>query len=464
MTGATLEIGGPEAVKGPDRTDDHMPGTTDRPRWRGRATGTHRWPALALPGLTLPAVLILTAGGAGLFATPPEPAPPPGETRVYRDLRSDPLENRAPEDDGYSGEDSTTFRIGWFGPSDPADPAGGDFWSGALMALDEVNVEGGVGGRPVRLVPGWSESPWAGGVSRVTRMAYQDRVWAILGSIDGAATHLAEQVVAKALLPLVSPGSTDKTVSFAGVPWMFTLLPGDDAQADAAAAWLANRPEARPLALISTTDHDSRAAAVEWRAAFARAGFSFPFEFTGSAGGSDAEGIAHQVLGAGAGRAAEPEGEPLTGSAPRGVILLASPATSGRLAAALRAAGFGGMIVGGSTLGRRAFLETAGSAAEGAVFPLLHDPSSDRWRQFSAAYNARFSHRPDFAAGVGYDALRLIVEAARRAGESRARIREALSDLTGGAGVLGDVRFDGLGRNQAPVRLGTIRDGRTLPH
>ena len=73
----------------------------------------------------------------------------------------------------------------------------------------------------------------------VVEMAYNDRVWAIIGSIDGVATHVAEQVVTKALLPLIDPGSTDRTVNAAMVPWMFSCLPGDPAIADALAPQLA---------------------------------------------------------------------------------------------------------------------------------------------------------------------------------------------------------------------------------
>ncbi len=62
-------------------------------------------------------------------------------------------------------------------------------------------------------------------------MVYEHGAWALVGAIDGAATHLAEQVALKARITLVSSGSTDKTVSLARVPWMFSCLPSDEAQA-----------------------------------------------------------------------------------------------------------------------------------------------------------------------------------------------------------------------------------------
>ncbi len=407
-------------------------------------------------------------------AAPGDPPPTP-----YLDRRAEPVEYPGPGRDDPAPEGLAEVRIGWFGPSDPADPGTGDFWAGALLAVEEINKEGGVSRLPVRLVPGWSESPWAGGVNRVVRMVYEDQVLAIVGSVDGAATHLAEQVVAKGLVPLVSPGSTDKTVSFAGVPWMLTLLPGDDVQAAALAGWLSGKPGARPVTLVSATDHDSRAAAAEFRAAFSRAGIPFTAELQCLPDAADATGVADQIVSRGASTSSPASGggvvaAPPESTAPGTVAILASPRASARIASALRAAGHRGAILGGSNLARRAFLETARDAgaatlppihdfAEGTIFPLVHDPADPRWTRFAEAFASRYSRQPDFTAGAAYDALRLTAEAARRAGLNRARILDTLRALPPWPGVTGEIRFDNLGRNLRPVRPGTIRDGRIVP-
>ena len=128
----------------------------------------------------------------------------------------------------------------------------------AQRRIEEANAEGGYGGIPFRLVSGWSENPWGTGITRVTRMAYSDHVWAVIGSIDGASTHLAEQVVAKARLTLINPASTDKTLNPAHVAWMFSCLPGDHQLAPVLARALVDRIGTDPFTLLSSTDHDSR--------------------------------------------------------------------------------------------------------------------------------------------------------------------------------------------------------------
>jgi len=151
----------------------------------------------------------------------------------------------------------TEVRIGFFGPNDPSHAEGGGIWLGVNLALEEANAEGGYRGLPFRVIQGWADSPWSNGAGLVVRMAYVDRVWAIIGGIDGPSTHLAETVIAKAQLTLMSPGSTDKTVNLANVPWMFSAVPGDHVLAPILGRRLLQEIGAGTFVVIASNHHDS---------------------------------------------------------------------------------------------------------------------------------------------------------------------------------------------------------------
>jgi len=136
---------------------------------------------------------------------------------VFSDLRTRQTDYAGPGREKCSPSDVKEVLIGYFGPGTPSDPRGGDMWSAACLAVEQANRSGGYNGLPFRLVAGWSDNPWGSGITEVTRMAYVHKVWAIIGGIDGPSTHLAEQVVAKARLTLLSSASTDKTVNLANV-------------------------------------------------------------------------------------------------------------------------------------------------------------------------------------------------------------------------------------------------------
>ncbi len=335
--------------------------------------------------------------------------------------------------------------IGYFGPGTASHPEAGDMWCAASLAIEEANRAGGYKGLPFRLVAGWSDNPWGTGISKVVRMAYVDKVWAIIGGIDGPSTHLAEQVVAKARLTLLSPASTDKTVNLANVPWMFSCLPGDHLQAPILAHAITSRIGQKPFLLVSAVDHDSHLFTVELARSFAghQLAPSYHFEF-------------------------EPEEKDFTELVDKiveakthALVLIAGAERSADVISAVREKNFAGLIFGGPCMGRRGFLEEAGKAAEGVIFPSLYT-SRKISVSFEKKFTSRFGYRPDYLAAHTYDTVNLLIDAIRKAGLNRARIRDAVREVSPWAGVTGTVKWDTLGGNSRTVQLGTVRAGRVI--
>ncbi|KPK49816.1 MAG: hypothetical protein AMK72_03620 [Planctomycetes bacterium SM23_25] len=370
----------------------------------------------------------------------------PDPRKPFFDARTHVTGYAGPGRDDPEPADIDEIRIGYFGPSDAGDPCGGDLWRAAQWAVDQANARGGYRGKPFRLVPAWSQNPWGTGVAQVARMVYQDRVWALIGGIDGPSTHLAEQVAVKARVALISPASTDKTVNLANVPWMFSCLPGDHLQAAALAAEIRARPGEEPFVLVSADDHDSHLFAVELKKCLARHRMAPRYHFQCRRGAQDAAETAGRIADAGAGA----------------LVLIADARDSACLLRAVRDRGYQGAVFGGPAMGRRQFIEAAGPAATGAVFPLLYDPAEGS-AQFARQFAGRFGVSPDYAAAHAYDAVQLLVAAIEKAGLNRARIRDAVKELSPYSGAAGTVTWDGLGRSTRPVRLATVRDGRVVP-
>ena len=330
-------------------------------------------------------------------------------------------------------------------PSATKVPDGGDAWRGASLAVEETNAAGGIDGRPLHLVTRWADDPWRGGASHASRLVYDDAVLAIIGSLDGASTHLAEQIVVKARLPLVSPLSTDPSVNLAGVSWMLSCLPGDDVIApllvDAATAAAGGAP----LALAMATDHDSRIAAGELRKVCSHRAIPLTriAEWTPE---SSVDEIVPSIL-----------------RVRPGAVLVSAPApAAARIIVALRAGGYEGTIVGTTPLGRHAFAKAAGPAAEGVIVPILHEPGP-AWDEFASRWQARFGSRPDETAAQSYDAVRVVAAALATSGPNRARLLDALRNRPPWTGIMGVHDWDGLGRNRRLPSLGRWRAGKVVP-
>ena len=365
------------------------------------------------------------------------------DDKPYKKSSPEPLEFRGAGRETPEPEVDEVL-LGWFGPGDPGHPEFGDYWRGAMLALGQENAAGGYRGKPFRLEPAWSESPWKAGVVDVARLVNERGAWAVVGGVDGTSTHLAVQLALKSNFALLSPGSTDVSADDANVPWLFSLSPSDDAVSLGIADAVSR--SGGPVAVVAATDHDAHAALVSARRALAtkRAAPESVVEL-GTAE-PDFAGLAAGLLRDG----------------PRVLVVLAPSAVAGRLVAAVREAGWTGTVVGGATLGRAAFARAAGRAAEGVVAWVPAHAGSDG-AGFVSSFESRWGEPPDQAACRAYDAVRLIAAAVRRAGLNRARIRDAIRDLSPWAGPCGLVRWNARGRNDDRVRPARWAAGRLVP-
>ena len=160
---------------------------------------------------------------------------------------------------------------------------------------------------------------------------------------------------------MVCAASSDRTTNSAIVPWMFSLLPGNQLQAPVLAAELARRIGRKPLVVIAGEDHDSRSFLAELNRSLAKDGFGPQFQFVYRPSDANHAELVRRAIDC----------------KPAAVALVADAHSSSRLVREIRAAGFQGEVFGGPAMGRRRFLEEAGSAAEGAIFPLIAEPGAN---------------------------------------------------------------------------------------
>lgn len=373
---------------------------------------------------------------------------------VTKDTSGKPFFNARKHQTSYAGPgreqpspaDIKEVLIGYFGPAETSDPEYGDMWSAASLAVEQANRAGGYKGLPFRLVSSWSDNPWGTGISKVVRMAYVDKVWAVIGGIDGPSTHLVEQVAAKARLAVLSPASTDKTVNLANVPWIFSCLPSDHIQAPVLADSISSRIGKKTFLLVSAIDHDSHLFTVELIKSLSQRQLVPAYHFEFNPNETNFEKLTEQILSANT----------------HALVLIAGASDSALITRIVREKGFTGLIFGGPCMGRRVFMEQLGQVTDNLIFPLLYNPDKSL-NNFEEKFIRRFGHYPDYLAAHTYDAVNLLITAIHKTGLNRARISDQIRELSPWYGITGKMHWDPLGSNSRSVELGTIRNGRVEP-
>ena len=373
-------------------------------------------------------------------ATPPRQSNPPEANPDVPSVMDTPVEfagsRGTPADLDSIGE----VRIGFFVPDATESLLARSIIEGATLAIEQANSTGGLDGFPFTLVRRWDDDPWRGGSKEMIKLVYEDRVWAVVGSVDGTTTHVAEQVVTKAWVPLISPVSADPTLNYIRIPWMFRLPPDDGEQAKTLVRDGIAAQSLSEVGLVTSTDHDGRIFAAEFQEHIGEVEDSPLFHLEIDAGADDLDEIARRVA------AFDPGALVVRVNSHQVVPLLRT----------LRANGIGVPVllpwIPGTSLDELT-RSNAGPLYCTLPFSTSHSPD---YAAFQSQYLNRFRSSPSPSAAYSFDATAMLIEAIRSGGLNRADIRDAISEQSNYHGVTGRILWDNAGGNQATPSLVTI--------
>ncbi|HKF02776.1 MAG TPA: ABC transporter substrate-binding protein [Candidatus Sulfotelmatobacter sp.] len=361
-------------------------------------------------------------------------------------------------------KDLTEIRIGLLAPlyDHPDQVLGNRMLNGANMAIDEANANGGYGGKPFRLIThndydNWQISSAGTGVSKdsaiwgsasndAVRMIYDDKVWAMFGSISSESTHIALRLTLKAETPLVNSASTDPTIPETIIPWYFTDLQDDRVQGYTLARHIYTELGLKRVALLRVNDRYGRFGVGKFKDASRRLGHPVVIEQKFMPADTD---FRHQL-------------QVIQDSRVDAIVLWNDIGPTAGILQQMQELGMKQRVFGSHRTIGEELIKLAGPAAEGfeAVYPYDPNRNDPLWQDFVARYEARYHEKPDHFAALAYDQMRILLDAICRAGLNRGRIRDALTGLTGYRGVTGDMVFDPNCKNIAPLFLGRVHDGK----
>jgi len=332
------------------------------------------------------------------------------------------------------------------------------FGEGMEMALDEVNAAGGIGGRKLRLLREDDQESVDEGLMVAQRIARNPEVVAVIGHLQSFVTVPAAATYDQAGVILISPVSTSPELTAPGYRHVFRMVNTDPQMGREMADEAAQRGY-RNVAVYHVRN--------SYGYALAQA-FSTQAQKNGLAVAAQASYEADQAPG-GRGFAATLERWKLLGNLDA-VFVAGEVPLAGELIAQIRRAGITIPILGTDAMSTPELLSTGGPATEGTIVPTFFHPDENRpaVRRFVEAFRARYKAEPDPGSALGYDAVRVLAEAMRRANTSSpAVVADTMRGLRGFEGVTGAFSFGPNGDLATPrVVKAVVRNGRFafLPH
>ena len=344
-------------------------------------------------------------------------------------------------------EDPLATRIGFFAPMSGAQASfGKDAVNGAELAIEEINLAGGVLGHPVKLIIKDTESQPEQTTAVVTELINTDKVAALVGEMATDRSLIAAPLAQASGIPMITPGATNEKVTAAG-DYIFRACYTDAFQA-AVMAKFARSIDVEKAAILFDASNPYGSGLMEaFKADFLKHGGTIVAEEFYRAGDT------HFTAQLNAIKEKNPDSIFLPSYYPEAALIIRQA----------RQLGIDAPFLGTDGWDSTEFLKVGGQAVNNCYFAchFSSEQVSDKVKAFNDAYNAKFQSAPPPLAALTYDSLWLVADALKRSGSTDpVALRDAIAATSGFAGVTGSITFDQSRDPKKPAIVIRVQDGK----
>ena len=337
------------------------------------------------------------------------------------------------------------IRIGFTPPITGVHAAGGSLQVKAIkLALKEINAAGGVNGRKIdlRIVDNQSSNP--GALAALNKAVEQDKVLALIGCLYSTQVFATAEATKNYGIPSMI-GATNVALTKQGNPWLFRVRPDDSIAASAMVKYIKEDTKFTKIGLLHDQDAFGTGGADLVEKGAKELGLTVVKKMSTTTAVKDltAELLAMKNAGA------------------EVLIFYGHEEATALLQRQMRQLGSPFKFLGSPSAASKDSLNLARETAEGiwAVVDFVPGQSEEN-RRYAEAFKKEYNEEYDSLSIWTYDGLKILANAIGKAGEDRAKIREAILATQGYKGVQGTFSFTPNGDGLSEVSIVEIEKGR----
>ncbi len=338
------------------------------------------------------------------------------------------------------------IRIGFTPPVTGASAAEGSFQIKALkLALKEINEAGGVNGSKIdlRMVDNQSSNP--GALAALQKAVEQEKALVLVGFVKSTQILATSDAIKTYGIPTIV-GGTNVTLTRQGNPWLFRVRPDDSIAALAMVKYIKEDAKLTKVGVLHDTDAFGAGGADLVEKYAKEYGLNLVKREKYTTKDKDYTAQLLSIKNAGA----------------EVMILYApNPEDAAVVMRQYRQLGSPFKYLGSPSSQTKDALNLAKDAAEGllAIADFVPGQTAAN-RKYAENYRKDFNEEYDGLSAWTYDGLNILVNAIRKGGSDRAKIREAILATQGYKGVLGDFSFSPNGDGLHEVSVVQIEKGK----
>ncbi len=323
---------------------------------------------------------------------------------------------------------------------------------GILLALEEINAAGGVLGRPVEVISEDNQSKSGESATVAKKLLSRDKVVAILGEVTSGRSLEVAPLAQGAKIPMIATGATNAKVTQTG-SYVFRVCFIDDFQGVVMAKFATEDLKVKKVAtLTSVSSAYSVGLAKVFKETFVAAGGTVVAEQKFNEGDKDFRAQLTAIKASGA----------------EAVFVPGYYQEAALVARQARSLGLTMPLFGGDGWESEQLLKIGGDALNGTFYSTHFTPENKDPAvvEFVKKFKARWDNEiPDAYAALGYDALKVLVDAIKRAGGTEGpKLREAIAATKNFSGASGVTTLDKDRNASKPATIIAIKDGKLAFH
>lgn len=311
------------------------------------------------------------------------------------------------------------------------------FSEGIDLAVREINENGGINGRELKLLKADDGAELEKGLKIAQSFAENKEIRAVIGHRNSFISIPASAIYEQAGLVMLSPASTAPELTQNGYKHIFRCIPGDDEIARQMAVYLAGQGYRR-MVIVYSDDSYGTGLANSFEDQAKAQGITIVDRFDNYTGLEDLKRLHNKWQAFGF----------------DGIFIAENMPEAAQFIFDAGQAGINVPFFGGNTLESPLLSSIGGKAAEGTIVGSVFNPNIDRpeVKSFVLGFSQEYNKMPNSYAALGYDAVKILAAAIEKSdSRNRSTVAEELANLGSWPGASGSHEFDAKGNDMGDL-------------
>lgn len=351
---------------------------------------------------------------------------------------------------GSGGGNGDEIVIGHAGPMTGDSAQFGDMKNKAIqLAIDEVNENGGIDGKKVKLITEDDTGNPKEAPNVAQKLAQNNDVLSVIGHWNSSCTLAARGIYDAAGIPLLAD-SVNKSLTDGTTKYSYRISLTDTVQAESLAKYAYETMGKRKAAIMYTANDFGTGLMEDFKRAFEEIG---------------GEVVASETYFEGQSKDFSPQLTKIKGQDPDLMFVAGYYVETALIAQQAKEMGFDVQMLGTEGISSDELIKLGGDAVEGIVFAGFFHPDIEYpgTKEFVTQFREKYDRDPDTYAALAYDSAKLIFTGVEEKGATREGIIEFLEGVEDFPGVAGPISFDDENNVIRNIVVLTVKDGAIVP-